>query len=659
MTASVETPARPSAELPDTPALNPAELAARAWDLCFLRPLEAMRDADRAIALGAEGTPKHLSRATLSRAVARSIFADYDSALTDAQKANQLANECGDIRLQSWSHCIRGQIELARDHLDDAAAALDDAELALATQDDASSRARMINLRAALARRSGASDQTLAILSEDANAFLFEYPYEAGYAHSTLGNLYDARGEHDQALHHHRLALRLRREAGDKFGEAGSLNNIGNVQYQLGRFEDALQSHQDGLVLRKELRNPVAMGASLSNIGLILFVLERHEEAEHTLREAAKIQDTAGDEQGAANTRVNLAHALSALGRDDESLALAREAAEALAAKGDRRGESSAWLCVGETILRSANGSTDALGDATLCCEKALEIGNGIDAPEIVYRAHHGLAMAYRQRFELGESPDHARRSMEHWQRFYEAERSVINERARRNAHQLEAEYKAAKAEHAAEIERFRAVELQRRNSELETLNQQLQTTNRDKEAVLKELQRKSRELERLASTDGLTGVLNRRHLDRTLAQEFDRYRRYRHELAVVMVDLDEFKAINDQISHQVGDDVLRQVARILKGQIRHLDAVGRYGGDEFIVLLPETPLERAVEVAERIRQAIDEFEWHRIHPDAKVTASVGVAVASAANDADALIEAADAQLYLAKASGRNTVRGL
>lgn len=636
--------------------MNPAELAARAWDLCFLSPLEAMRDADRALALAQPEQLKARARATLSRAVARSLFSDFRSAAKDAETAADLAREAGEPKLAAWGDCVRGQISLAQDHLDDAERSLRSAAELFATHDDPQGKARMVNLTALLARRRGATDETLTLLDETKNGFLYDFPYEAGYAHSTLGNVYDADGRFDQALYHHRSALQLRREAGDRFGEAGSLNNIGNVQYQLGRYERALASHQEGLVLRRELRNPVAIGASLSNIGLILFVLARYEEAEHTLREAMKIQVEGRDELGAANTQVNLSHALSALGRADEALELARRSAETLAAAGDRRGESSAWLCVGETILRGDAEET-ALDDASLCFHKALEIGNGIDAKEVVYRAHQGLAVACRQRFERTEEPEQARRAMEHWQRFYEVERSVIDEQARRNAHQLEADFAAAQAHHAVELERVRAQELERRNNELEAINQRLEAANRDNEAMLKELRRKKSELERLATTDGLTGVLNRRHLDRRIATEFDRYRRYRHDLALVIIDLDNFKTINDSISHQAGDEVLRQVARILMGQIRHLDVVGRYGGDEFVVLLTETELDVAATVAERIREAVNEHDWSTIGSHVNVSVSIGIATASAVESADALVEAADAQLHLAKASGRDRVR--
>lgn len=164
--------------------------------------------------------------------------------------------------------------------------------------------------------------------------------------------------------------------------------------------------------------------------------------------------------------------------------------------------------------------------------------------------------------------------------------------------------------------------------------------------------------LENLSITDALTGIANRRHFEWRLSEEVERARRYKYPLSALMLDLDHFKQINDTYGHQVGDTVLQQVAQRLKHSLRRTDFLARYGGEEFVILAPQTPSERALVLAERIRQVIakspipvaDNLQIH-------ITVSVGVAVfPDHAQNEIGLVRAADAALYKAKQLGRNRV---
>jgi diguanylate cyclase (GGDEF)-like protein len=162
------------------------------------------------------------------------------------------------------------------------------------------------------------------------------------------------------------------------------------------------------------------------------------------------------------------------------------------------------------------------------------------------------------------------------------------------------------------------------------------------------------RELVELSAIDALTDLGNRRHLDRILPVEIARRRRYERSLTVMMLDLDRFKAINDLHGHDGGDAVLRAVADLLRSALRGSDVGVRYGGEEFAVVLPETPSERAAHVAERIRRATEALDVGGI----RVTVSIGVASVEGRweGDAAALMRAADQALYTAKREGRNRV---
>jgi two-component system cell cycle response regulator len=163
-----------------------------------------------------------------------------------------------------------------------------------------------------------------------------------------------------------------------------------------------------------------------------------------------------------------------------------------------------------------------------------------------------------------------------------------------------------------------------------------------------------------LALTDPLTQTHNRRALMERLTSELERARRYALHLSVLMVDLDHFKVINDSYGHVVGDEVLRGVSRVLQREARAVDVVARFGGEEFLVVLPETGEEGAVALAERIRARVEEtppvtggeYGWLR------VTVSIGVATvpSTRVNSPEELIAVADEALYRAKAQGRNRV---
>lgn len=162
--------------------------------------------------------------------------------------------------------------------------------------------------------------------------------------------------------------------------------------------------------------------------------------------------------------------------------------------------------------------------------------------------------------------------------------------------------------------------------------------------------------IEKLATHDSLTGAYNRRHLSNILQQEKLRSDRSGEAFCIAFLDLDFFKSINDTYGHQVGDEVLKACAACGNHAIRPIDCLGRYGGEEFEVLLTQTDLEGARVVAERIRNALGNLEFPHINPDLRVTASIGLTQYRPKEDIEETEKRADAALYRAKAAGRNRV---
>lgn len=166
--------------------------------------------------------------------------------------------------------------------------------------------------------------------------------------------------------------------------------------------------------------------------------------------------------------------------------------------------------------------------------------------------------------------------------------------------------------------------------------------------------------LQELAITDGLTGLYNRRYLEETLRKELSRADRYQLVLSVVLLDVDHFKQYNDNNGHQAGDKLLQRISAILKESTREIDVVARYGGEEFILVLPETTTEAAWEVAERIRQRVNQLTASGIsdQPLGLLSISAGIATyPTHAHDSESLIKYADTGLYQAKLAGRNQIR--
>ena len=161
-----------------------------------------------------------------------------------------------------------------------------------------------------------------------------------------------------------------------------------------------------------------------------------------------------------------------------------------------------------------------------------------------------------------------------------------------------------------------------------------------------------------LAQVDGLTGLANRRHLMERLKQERDRAERYHTSLSVIILDLDKFKSFNDTYGHLQGDELLKAFSSMLNDQIRSADIAGRYGGEEFCVVLPNTSVKGALVIAERIRKVMADIKIPvgDGRPPAGRTVSIGVAEFMGDESVEKILNAADSALYRAKEDGRNKV---
>jgi diguanylate cyclase (GGDEF)-like protein len=170
------------------------------------------------------------------------------------------------------------------------------------------------------------------------------------------------------------------------------------------------------------------------------------------------------------------------------------------------------------------------------------------------------------------------------------------------------------------------------------------------------ELKEANKRIEELAELDELTGSLNRRSVMRTLDSEISRAHRNKAACSIALIDLDWFKRINDTHGHPTGDEVLRTFAITVFANIRSFDRFGRFGGEEFLLVLPDTPQDTAATILDRLRAIIADLDWSAFSPGMRVTVSAGVTALRPEESPDALLARADRALYEAKAGGRNRI---
>jgi diguanylate cyclase (GGDEF)-like protein len=174
--------------------------------------------------------------------------------------------------------------------------------------------------------------------------------------------------------------------------------------------------------------------------------------------------------------------------------------------------------------------------------------------------------------------------------------------------------------------------------------------------AEIEERKRVEKQLHQLATTDPLTGALNRRHFFNLTEQEFDRSQRYDRQISIILIDVDHFKETNDKYGHVAGDQLLQTIADRFLKNLRQMDLFGRYGGDEFVILLPETDLEQAKMAAERLHQIVTENSVNTSRGMIPLRLSMGVASLNNTDDMEKLLIKADQALYTAKEAGRNQI---
>jgi diguanylate cyclase (GGDEF)-like protein len=450
-----------------------------------------------------------------------------------------------------------------------------------------------------------------------------------------LAAVYNGFGDNVSALELLDRSLAIRRELDDTEGLAAALNNLADTYISMNRFpEKARELLDEAARLWPALDRPDGTCATLSGLAKLdtdeSEVLAASDPvrsraladravslATQGLEAAHGVPDADGGNTGnprmAAEARVRLARAYMARGDLDLAADALREVAVALPRVAARYLTIRYHAAHGRLLRlrRDYAGARATLSAGLLLTEQSLR---PMERADVLLELVH-----------VHEDAGDLRAALDTHRRYHEAVMLQRDQAAERRGIVVNAQLDVERVRQARDQARKRA-------SELAALNETLQHD---------------------AAHDPLTGLLNRRGLDAILAARLGQ----EEDLAYVVADLDLFKSVNDLHSHPVGDEVLRRVAQIMTGAVRVGDVVARVGGEEFTLVLLDSPREQAAAVCERIRSSIAGYGWHALSPDLRVTMSLGGAMAQPGEAAHTLAARADAALYRAKRQGRNRVQ--
>jgi diguanylate cyclase (GGDEF)-like protein len=459
------------------------------------------------------------------------------------------------------------------------------------------------------------------------------------------GSLAFHAGNSEDALGAYQEALSLAVKSGLPDGELRALSNIGNVMRQMGDLEGAAEYYQRAHDVGVRLDSPIGRAGTAINLGLVLSELDDLDGALQWYRVAERDFTSLGNPLGLSMAAHNIGVVLSERDpTDPEAIRAFVQALEVRESINDARG-----LVATLGALASVEVETGDIAAAREHVDRALAVSEAIGGTEETPHVYWTLA-------EVEES---------------EGDLQGAIDALRIHARLADEQRTEAMQARVAEMESRFGAEASRRELEVQQIALDRQRVERNLFATLAAMfvvvavaagaawrikVRAADRLERMASTDLLTGIPNRRALREHLHREVARSRRSGRPLSLGLVDVDGFKQFNDRHGHACGDEVLREVARCLHSSVRAQDIMGRWGGEEFLLILPDTGPEGGLVVAETVRSIIETTPFLYEGFGHNLTISVGLAHLGEGDDSDDLLRAADDAMYRAKERGRNRV---
>lgn len=435
-------------------------------------------------------------------------------------------------------------------------------------------------------------------------------------------------GDYPLAFDYALKALQLAHTLGTPDHEARVLDAIGSTYGFSGEFDSSIVSHTQALRIYQEIGDLEGEAISLNNLACSLFEMGNNDEAFTASQRSLVIVGRLNllDEELVFTT--TMADILVKAGKYAEAEDLLGQALP----KVHRLENDSVLVNVLVSMARCFQAQGKYEEEEPFLLE-ALALAEKNDYKNDCITCHRFLSEVYERKRMPGAA-------LQHYKQFFTLKEATLGAENTRKIEALKATYQLELSKKEAEIYRIHNQELQHEIEERKRV-----------EAIL----------EKLAIYDPLTNLFNRRQFDILSMKEIERSARYRRPLAMLMLDLDHFKDVNDLHGHLTGDRVLIRISAMIQQLLREADIVGRYGGEEFVVLMPETTADQAFEAAERLRQAISESRYESSAGAFTISISIGIGTGFEdalgevhAVDLNDLLHQADQALYAAKRGGRN-----
>jgi diguanylate cyclase (GGDEF)-like protein len=441
---------------------------------------------------------------------------------------------------------------------------------------------------------------------------------------------------YDKALGFYLTSLKIREDINDKKGIADSLNTVGNIYFQLKNYSTALEYYERSLKIRLELKDDVAIGKSYNNIGNMYSTLSEYEKALDYYDKAIELYKKGGDLKLKSSVYNNIGIIYrekgdleSALENFKKALKLSKEL---------------------DLLYNHANTSNEAArtylemknyDKAEEHLKAALAGGQKLSARNVVQESYQIFSELYSEKKDY-------EKAYEYYKLFANMKDSIYGELSGKIA-EIQSKYIAEQKEKEAEIYRLKNVEMAKYIKDLQSANEIIKKKNR-------ELTDAYTKLDLLARTDPLTRLSNRRDILDKIKYEALKFERSGEEFVLVISDIDNFKTFNDSYGHDCGDFVLVNLANLMRSVLRKQDCIGRWGGEEFLFLMPKTSLEGGAMVADKIRKKIEHETFYYRDIKLNITMTFGVNVYNTITDIDYCINKADEALYHGKSIGKNCV---
>jgi diguanylate cyclase (GGDEF)-like protein len=440
--------------------------------------------------------------------------------------------------------------------------------------------------------------------------------YTLGWSHYYSGN-------YPAALEFGLKSLTLAREIGHREREAWCLDLVACTYMDVPQ---ALQMYQSSFQIFEEMEHIEGQSRILNNWACVQMEAENYPEALELAHKSLKLAKHGGLKRDEINVMATIGEILAGMGNYSQAQETLIEANLLCDKHGRDISSTFVFVDLGHVYLQQND-----LDRAEQQLLLALEAAASMEMRNEQSHCHKHLSEIYERqgRFE---------KALEHYKKFQGLKESISGEAALKQLVALRVTHEIETAQRDAEIQRLQKEKLQNELAEHKRVH-----------AILEEL----------ATRDPLTNLFNRRHFMSLAEREWNRAARYQHPLCALMIDVDRFKQINDEHGHAVGDKALTTFANVLRSTLRSTEIAGRYGGDEFVVLLPETGPENGLRVARRICQAIGEYPINSEKGSLELTPSIGVACVTSQSKTKSLSELlnqADHAMYAAKKEGRGQV---